>query len=206
MDSLIPFSFLLLSAKCDVQVSSLTRRVVRCDVVAVGDQPLAGPFRGLIRREDIRATQRDQAEPAQSYRPGDLIRARVLNLLGPGAVASVPGDPTSAAPLTNDTLRAAQAVSTSVGATSDASSSASASAPTALCLLTTAEPDLGVVLGLGRTPTSALVDLLGSTAGSPLVPVAWTEMICPHTLTRFPRKVARVPVDLLTQLVRVENE
>ncbi|VDP79705.1 unnamed protein product, partial [Echinostoma caproni] len=187
------------------QVSSLTRRVVRCDVVAVGDQPLAGPFRGLIRREDIRATQRDQAEPSQCYRPGDLIRARVLNLLGPGAGSSLSDGDTSDAPLVaNSTLLAAQAVSASVGATSDASSSASASSSTALCLLTTAEPDLGVVLGLGRTPTSALVDLIGSTSGSPLVPVAWTEMICPHTLQRFSRKVARVPADLLNQLVRVD--
>lgn len=174
--------------------------------MAVDDQPLAGPFRGLLRRQDIRATQRDQADPAQCYRPGDLIRARVLNLLGPGTVPPMSDDSTRAIAVTNDTLRAAQAVSASVGATSDASSSASASAPTALCLLTTAEPDLGVVLGLGRTHVTELVDLIGSTAGSPLIPVGWTEMICPHTLARFPRKVARVPADLLTQLVRVEND
>ncbi|KAF8571172.1 hypothetical protein P879_02782 [Paragonimus westermani] len=185
------------------KVTSLSRRVVRCDIVAVDDTPLAGPFRGIIRREDIRATQRDQAEPAECYRPGDLIRARVINLVGPGAVSTpVTLSGSNISSQTATTLLAARAVSASVGATADASSGTLSNA---VCLLSTAEPDLGVVLGLGRSPNAPLVDLLGSTSGCPLVPVAWTEMLCPHTLTRFPRKVARVPDELLSQLVQVDQ-
>lgn len=190
------------------QVSSLTHRIVRCDLVAVDSVPLAGPFRGQIRREDIRATQRDQAEPAQCYRPGDLVRARVINLIGPGTVsapiclsgAAAGGEFVS--PEAAATMLAARAVSCSVKATTDASMAAS----NAVCLLSTAEPDLGVVLGIGRAPTSSLVDIMGSTSGCPLIPVAWTEMLCPHTLTRFSRKVARVPDELLSQLVNVDRD
>ncbi|CAL8098387.1 unnamed protein product [Calicophoron daubneyi] len=185
------------------KVTSLTRRVVRCDVVAVGDCSLAGPFKGLIRREDIRATQRDQAEPAQCFRPGDLIRAKVINMVGPGTASesiSIPADKLSSQGA--ETLLAARAVSESVGATCDASTGSSS----AVCLLSTAEPDLGVVLGLGRAPKTPLVELLGCTGGAPLIPVAWTEMICPYTLTRFSRKVARVPDELLTQLVHTMSD
>ncbi|KER25540.1 hypothetical protein T265_14189 [Opisthorchis viverrini] len=187
-----------------IQVSSLSRRIVRCDVVAVGNIPLAGPFRGMLRREDIRATQRDQAEPAQCYRPGDLIRARVINLLGPGSTPEstfLSGENVSSAAAT--TLLAARAVSVSVGATADISGGL---ASNAVCLLSTAEPDLGVVLGLGRAPDTDFAELLGSTSGCPLIPVSWTEMLCPHTLSRFPRKVARVSDELLTQLVKTEIE
>ncbi|KAG5444845.1 Exosome complex component CSL4 [Clonorchis sinensis] len=196
----VPYAGAIVLAK----VSSLSRRIVRCDVVAVGNTPLAGPFRGMLRREDIRATQRDQAEPAQCYRPGDLIRARVINLLGPGSTPEstfLSGQNVSSAAAT--TLLAARAVSVSVGATTDISGGL---ASNAVCLLSTAEPDLGVVLGLGRAPDSDFAELLGSTSGCPLIPVSWTEMLCPHTLSRFPRKVARVSDELLTQLVKTEVE
>ncbi|CAH8628868.1 unnamed protein product [Dicrocoelium dendriticum] len=196
----VPYSGAIVLAK----VSSLNRRFVRCDVVAVGDVPLAGSFRGLLRREDIRATLRDQAEPVQCFRPGDLIRARVINLIGPGMSSQpliVPHQSVSTDAAA--TLLAAQAVSASVGAACDASSGSSSSAA---CLLSTAEPGLGVVLGLGRSPDTPAAELLGSTAGCPLIPVSWTEMVCPHTLARFPRKVARVPDELLMQLVKMDVE
>lgn len=45
--------------------------------------------------------------------------------------------------------------------------------------LTTAENELGVVIA-------------HSDHGYPMVPVSWTEMQCPKTLVREPRKVAKV--------------
>ncbi|VDO91267.1 unnamed protein product [Schistosoma curassoni] len=183
-------------------VSSITRRFVRCDIVAIGEVCLAGPFKGLIRREDIRATQRDQAEPGCCFRPGDIVRARVINLLGPGAYTNTGSFMSSTSPQTLSTLLTTQAISCSVAATNDANISGSSS----VCLLSTAEPDLGVVLGLGRSPDNSFLELLGSTSGSPLVPVGWTEMLCPHTLTRYPRKVARVPDELITQLICAQIE
>lgn len=74
------------------------------------------------------------------------------------------------------------------------------SAATTTYLLSTAEDDLGVVLGLGRPAYSGTTDVLGATSGTPLLPASWTEMICPRTLARFPRKVARVPDALLEVL------
>lgn len=45
--------------------------------------------------------------------------------------------------------------------------------------LTTAENELGVVASM-------------SPAGVPMVPVSWTEVQCPNTLIKQPRKVARI--------------
>lgn len=45
--------------------------------------------------------------------------------------------------------------------------------------LTTAENELGVAIAL-------------SPAGVPMVPISWTEMQCPETFIKEPRKVAKV--------------
>ncbi|BHF66117.1 Exosome complex component CSL4 [Sparganum proliferum] len=179
------------------KITSITRRFARCDLVAVGDRPLAGPFRGMIRREDIRSTQRDRAEPSLSFRPGDLIRARVINLIGHVAgghpSTSLPG---VASPDVEPIIGSARAVAAAV--TSGVDSSA-ASSPT--CLLSTAEPELGVVLGIGRPPLSGTSSIFGSTGGLPLVPSSWTEMVCPRSMAKFPRKVAKVPNELIDILL-----
>lgn len=168
---------------------------MRCDIVAVNSTPLAGSFRAVIRREDIRATQRDQAEPGDCYRPGDIVRARVINVIGPGVVT--PMVDANKSQTISSTLLTAQVISSSVSVIGEANTGGSNS----LCLLSTAESDLGVVLGLGRSPNSDFVDLLGRTNGFPLIPVSWTEMLCPHTLNRYQRKVARVPDELISQLI-----
>lgn len=182
-------------------MTSLTRRFVRCDLVAVGDRPLAGTYRGMIQREDIRATQRDRAEPALSFRPGDLIRARVINHIGPsaGAYASsstcLPSSETTCTPEVAAVVKATRAVAAAVK-----SMTAGDSTSTSTCLLSTAEPELGVVVGIGRPSLSGTADVFGATGGVPLIPASWTEMVCPRTMARFPRKVARVPDELLEVL------
>ncbi|KAL4708594.1 hypothetical protein ACJJTC_014202 [Scirpophaga incertulas] len=50
------------------------------------------------------------------------------------------------------------------------------------CLLSTAENELGVVTATAE----------GSPDGVNMVPVSWSEMQCPKTLVKEPRKVARI--------------
>ncbi|VDK39557.1 unnamed protein product [Taenia asiatica] len=185
------------------KVASITRRFARCDLVGIGDRPLAGKFRGMIRREDIRATQRDRADPTLSFRPGDLIRARVINIVGSnsGAYAStcLP-EAEACCPEVGAVIAATRAVAGAVQP-SPAHGVTGSSAAMTTYLLSTAEEELGVVLGLGRPPLSGTANVLGATSGCPLLPTSWTEMICPRTLVRFPRKVARVPDELLKVLL-----
>lgn len=179
-------------------MTSITRKLVRVELVAVGDCPLAGSFRGMIRREDIRATQRDRAEPSLSFRPGDIVRARVINLIGPVSGGYVSTSlPDTASPEIESIVTSARAVAAAVQPSTDGSAGSS----TATCLLSTAEPELGVVLGLGRPPLSGTSDIFGATGGSPLVPASWTEMVCPRTMAKFPRKVAKISDELMDVLV-----
>ncbi|VDM30749.1 unnamed protein product [Hydatigera taeniaeformis] len=184
-------------------LDGITRRLARCDIVAIGDRPLAGRFRGIIRREDIRAAQRDRAEPTLSFRPGDLVRARVINIVGSSSGAYVSTclpDAEACCPEVGAVVAAARAVAGAVQP-SPAHGVTGSSAATTTYLLSTAEEELGVVLGLGRPPLSGTASVLGATSGCPLLPTSWTEMICPRTLVRFPRKVARVPDELLKVLL-----
>lgn len=43
-------------------------------------QPCAEPFACTLRREDIRATEKDKVRVADSFRPGDIVRATVISL------------------------------------------------------------------------------------------------------------------------------
>lgn len=55
-------------------------------------------------------------------------------------------------------------------------------------LLTTAEPELGVVRAISAV------------SGKPMVPISWKEMQCPETKVKEPRKCAKVTRDLQTLL------
>ncbi|XP_071419662.1 exosome complex component CSL4 isoform X2 [Pithys albifrons albifrons] len=56
--------------------------VVTCKVhiLYVGSTPLKSTFRGTIRREDIRATEKDKVEVYKSFRPSDIVLAKVISL------------------------------------------------------------------------------------------------------------------------------
>ncbi|AAS50572.1 ABL199Wp [Eremothecium gossypii ATCC 10895] len=41
---------------------------------------LGETFRGIIRSQDVRATNRDQVKMVEAFRPGDIVRAQVLSL------------------------------------------------------------------------------------------------------------------------------
>jgi exosome complex component CSL4 len=50
-------------------------------IICVRDQVLFDPyFRGQLRKEDIRSFEKDKVEVYKSYRPGDIVLAKVLSL------------------------------------------------------------------------------------------------------------------------------
>ncbi|XP_072380580.1 exosome complex component CSL4 [Diabrotica undecimpunctata] len=60
------------------QVSVITQQYAKCFIKCVGDTVLRRPFKAVLRREDVRATEKDKVEIYKSFRPGDIILARVL--------------------------------------------------------------------------------------------------------------------------------
>ena len=59
---------------------SITSKFCRCDILSVEGAPLTETFRGMIRKEDIRAFEKDKVEVYKSFRPGDIVLARVVSL------------------------------------------------------------------------------------------------------------------------------
>lgn len=62
--------------------------------------------------------------------------------------------------------------------------------------LSTAENELGVVIATAE----------GSPQGISMVPISWSEMQCPKTLTKEPRKVARVIPENINQKLFTTTE
>ncbi|XP_037937038.1 exosome complex component CSL4 [Teleopsis dalmanni] len=118
------------------RVTLVNQRFARCSLLSVANHILDQPYRAILRKEDVRATEKDRVDMVKCYKPGDIILARVL-------------------PLTDLTCYQ----------------------------ISTAENELGVV--------SAISDECRP-YGELMVPYSWTEMQCPRTLIREPRKVAKV--------------
>ncbi|KAJ3135598.1 hypothetical protein HK100_002480 [Physocladia obscura] len=49
-------------------------------IMVVGEQPCADSFQGIVRVQDVRATERDKVSIYSSFRPGDVVRAEVISL------------------------------------------------------------------------------------------------------------------------------
>lgn len=131
---------------CKVQV--INQRFAKCLIIAIGDIVLNRPLRGLLRKEDVRATEKDRVEMYKCFRPGDVILAKIL-------------------PQTE----------------------------LHTYTLTTAENELGVVVAIARC------------SDTPMVPISWTEMQCPKSLVKEPRKVAKLmPENALQVVVKTENQ
>ncbi|XP_011245614.1 exosome complex component CSL4 isoform X1 [Mus musculus] len=62
------------------KVSSINSRFAKVHILYVGSTPLKNAFRGTIRKEDIRATEKDKVEIYKSFRPGDIVLAKVISL------------------------------------------------------------------------------------------------------------------------------
>lgn len=60
------------------QVTIISQQFAKCVIKCVGDVVLNRAYRAILRREDIRAAEKDRVEVYKSVRPGDIILARVL--------------------------------------------------------------------------------------------------------------------------------
>jgi exosome complex component CSL4 len=65
----------------------VTGKVVRVNprfasvlILCVGSRALQDTFNGIIRTQDVRATEVDKVEIYKSFRPGDIVRAEVISL------------------------------------------------------------------------------------------------------------------------------
>ncbi|CAH1784657.1 unnamed protein product [Owenia fusiformis] len=62
------------------KVTNVNPRQCKCAIISVETTSLSDPFRGVIRSEDVRSTERDKVEMYKCFKPGDVILARVLSL------------------------------------------------------------------------------------------------------------------------------
>ncbi|KAG8233338.1 hypothetical protein J437_LFUL010888 [Ladona fulva] len=137
-------------------VMMVNPRFCKCMIKCIGDVVLTRPYRAILRREDVRAFEKDLIEMYQCFRPADIILARVVSFLKT---------------IVNYYLQGINLPTTDLHSYQ----------------LSTAENELGVVIA-------------HSEAGVAMVPISWTEMQCPKTYNKEPRKVAKVvpesiPVD-----------
>lgn len=60
------------------RVTVLNQRFAKCAIISIGDVILRRVYRGVLRKEDVRAERKDEVEMYKSFRPGDIILARVV--------------------------------------------------------------------------------------------------------------------------------
>ncbi|CAH2096898.1 unnamed protein product [Euphydryas editha] len=144
--SVLPMTGDIVTAK----VTVVNSRQVQCVILCVGPSVLVRPYKGILKKEDIKFTDKDRIDPYKCFRPGDVILARVL-------------------PMTEIHWYH----------------------------LSTAENELGVVIATAE----------GSPQGVSMLPISWSEMQCPKTLIKEPRKVARViPENINQSLFPIDNK
>ncbi|PRP87248.1 hypothetical protein PROFUN_01510 [Planoprotostelium fungivorum] len=62
------------------RVTRVNPRFVNVSILCVGDRVLREPFAGMIRQQDVRATEIDKVEIYKCFRPGDIVLAEVISL------------------------------------------------------------------------------------------------------------------------------
>lgn len=62
------------------RVTRITPRQAAVAILVVGETVLEGEWAGLIRVQDVRATEKDRVKIFESFRPGDIVRAQVVCL------------------------------------------------------------------------------------------------------------------------------
>ncbi|XP_060644529.1 exosome complex component CSL4 [Drosophila nasuta] len=56
-----------------------TPKFAKCAIFSVRNVLLESSYRGLLRKEDVRETEKDRVDIYKSFKPGDIILARVIN-------------------------------------------------------------------------------------------------------------------------------
>lgn len=72
------------------RVTVINQRFAKCAIICIGDVVLKRVYRGLLRKEDVRAERKDDVDMYKSFRPGDIILARIVSnpvTLSPMALA-----------------------------------------------------------------------------------------------------------------------
>ncbi|KAK4168029.1 putative exoribonuclease CSL4 [Cladorrhinum sp. PSN259] len=62
------------------RVMRITPRQAVVAILVCGDTVLEAEWQGLIRVQDVRATEKDRVKIYESFRPGDIVRAEVISL------------------------------------------------------------------------------------------------------------------------------
>jgi exosome complex component CSL4 len=62
------------------QIIKTTPQFAKVDILCVEGKALETTFPGLIRQQDVRATEIDKVIIYESFRPGDVVRASVISL------------------------------------------------------------------------------------------------------------------------------
>ncbi|KAH8154190.1 uncharacterized protein LAJ45_01958 [Morchella importuna] len=62
------------------RVTRINPRQATVGIFVVGDTVCNDEFQGIIRQQDVRATEKDKVKIFSSFRPGDIVRAQVISL------------------------------------------------------------------------------------------------------------------------------
>ncbi|KAL6989012.1 hypothetical protein U1Q18_014764 [Sarracenia purpurea var. burkii] len=62
------------------RVTKVMARMASADIMCVGPKSVQEKFTGIIRQQDVRATEIDKVDMHSSFHPGDIVRALVLSL------------------------------------------------------------------------------------------------------------------------------
>ncbi|KAI5924373.1 hypothetical protein F4810DRAFT_665224 [Camillea tinctor] len=62
------------------RVTRITPRQATVAILVVGDAVLEAEWQGVVRAQDVRATEKDRVKIYESFRPGDIVRAQVISL------------------------------------------------------------------------------------------------------------------------------
>jgi exosome complex component CSL4 len=69
-----------ISSEVLARITRLGPRFASADILVIDSIVCSSTFQGLIRREDVRATEKDKVTIADSFRVGDLVRGVVISL------------------------------------------------------------------------------------------------------------------------------
>ncbi|WCJ43731.1 Exosome complex component CSL4 [Euphorbia peplus] len=62
------------------RVTKVTAKTASADIMCVGTKSVQEKFTGIIRQQDVRATEIDKVDMHLSFRPGDIVKASVVSL------------------------------------------------------------------------------------------------------------------------------
>jgi exosome complex component CSL4 len=60
------------------KVVRVNPRFAAVNIMVVDGKPCTDDFQGIIRVQDVRATEKDKVKIYNSFRPGDIVRAQVV--------------------------------------------------------------------------------------------------------------------------------